>query len=246
MNIVTTTLDWFADPTHWEGPNGIPIRLFEHISLSAASMLIAVLIALPVGFLIGHTGRGVRFAVGLANLGRAVPTLAAITIVLPLTSALDPQNGFRVYPTVIAMVLLATPPILVNAYTGISQVDRDLVEAARGMGMKELQLLTGVEIPLSLAVVLAGIRSASVQVIATATLGAIFGFGGLGRFLVDGIANQDSGEIYGGVVLVGALALSSEGVFALLQRLLTSPGLQRVAAPGRVEISSNEAGAAAQ
>jgi osmoprotectant transport system permease protein len=239
MNIIETTVAWFADPTHWEGPNGIPVRLFEHVSLSAASMLIAVLIALPVGFLIGHTGRGVPFAVGLANLGRAVPTLAAITILLPVTSAIDPQNGFRVYPTVIAMVLLASPPILVNAYVGISGVDRDLVEAARGMGMRERQLLTKVEIPLSIAVVVAGVRSAAVQVIATATLGAIFGFGGLGRFLVDGIANQDPGEIYGGVVLVGALALSSEGLFALLQRLITSPGLRAKADRAR-PISTEE------
>jgi osmoprotectant transport system permease protein len=235
MNIVTTTLDWFADGTHWDGPNGIPIRLFEHVTLSGASMLIAVLIALPAGFYIGHTRRGVRLAVGLANLGRAVPTLAAITIVLPITSALDPQNGFRVYPTVVAMVLLASPPILVNAYTGISQVDTDLVEAARGMGMQERQLLRNVEIPIAIPVIIAGIRSAAVQVIATATLGAIFGFGGLGRFLVDGIANQDAGEIYGGVVLVGALALSSEAVFALVQRALTSPGLRRRAVEGRID-----------
>src|SRR5438552_4104693 len=218
MNIVIATAAWFADPAHWSGQNSIPLRLFEHISLSAISMVIAVLIALPAGLWIGHTRRGVRLAVSLANLGRAVPTLAAISIAVPITAAIDPDLGFRLYPTIIAMVLLATPPMLVNAYAGVSEVDRDLVEAARGMGMRERQILRGVEIPVALPVIIGGVRSAAVQVIATATLGAIFGFGGLGRYLVDGIAQNDDGQIFGGVLLVAGLALSSEALFAFLQR----------------------------
>lgn len=231
MDIVTKTVAWFQDPANWSGSSGIPTRLAEHIGISAAALLIALAIALPAGLWIGHTGRATRLAIGLANLGRAVPTLAVMGILAPFTTLLDPSLGFIVYPTVIAMVLLAIPPILVNAYAGIHEVDAELVEAARGMGFRERQILGRVELPIALPVVLAGIRSASVQVLATATLGAIFGFGGLGRFLVDGISQQDDGQTWGGVVLVAALVLASETIFALAQRRLTSRGLRADARP---------------
>jgi osmoprotectant transport system permease protein len=233
MNIVTETVAWFANPANWSGSSGIPTRLAEHVGISAVALAIAVALALPSGLWIGHTERGARLAVGLANLGRAVPTLAVMGIVAPFTTLIDPSLGFIVYPTAIAMVLLAIPPILVNAYTGIHEVDRDLVEAARGMGFREPQILRQVELPVALPVVLGGVRSASVQVLATATLGAIFGFGGLGRFLVDGIAQQDDGQTWGGVVLVAALVLLSEAIFALLQRRLTSPGVHGPRADAR-------------
>ena len=154
-------------------------------------------------------------------------------IVAPFTTIVDPDLGFIVYPTVIAMVLLAIPPILVNAYAGIHEVDRDLVEAARGMGFRERQILGRVELPVALPVVLAGIRSASVQILATATLGAIFGFGGLGRFLVDGIAQQDDGQTWGGVVLVaGARAGQRDDLrAAAATRHLAGPA--RTGATGR-------------
>ena len=218
---------WLLDPANWSGPNGIPIRMAEQIGISAISLLIAGAIALPVGVWIGHTGRGATLAVNVANIGRAIPSLAAIGIVLPITQALDPNLGFRVYPTLIAMIVLAVPPILVNAYAGIDGVDRELVEAARGMGLRERQIVGRLEVPIALPVIFGGIRSASVQVVATATLGALFGFGGLGRYLVDGVAQGDDGQLYGGVFLVAVLALSVEGGFALLQRGLTSPGLRR-------------------
>ena len=232
MDIVTETVAWFQDPASWSGSDGIPLRLVEHIGISAAALVIALAIALPIGLFIGHTERGARLAVGLANLGRAVPTLAVMGIVAPFTTLIDPGLGFIVYPVVIAMVLLAIPPILVNAYAGIHEVDRDLVEAARGMGFQERQILLRVELPVAVPVVLGGIRSASVQILATATLGAIFGFGGLGRFLVDGIAQQDDGQTWGGVVLVAGLVLLSETAFALAQRRLTSRGLRVAARPG--------------
>lgn len=224
MDFVSAAVAWFADSAEWSGPDGIPQRLLEHVLVSGLSMVIALAIVLPIGLWIGHRRRGATVAVGLAGLGRAVPTLAAIAIVLPITAAYDPQLGFKLYPVVLAMILLAAPPILVNAYTGIVEVDPDLVEAARGMGMTGRQVLGRVELPLALPVVIGGIRSATVQVIATATLGSIFGFGGLGRFLIDGIANHDTGEIFGGVVLVAALALAAEAGLA---------GLQRVLAPAR-------------
>ena len=192
MNLVDQTIAWLTDPAHWSGANGIPVRLLEHLELSGAAFLISVLIALPIGLAVGHTGRGATIAVNLANLGRAVPTLATIGIVVPFTQALDPALGFTFYPTLIGLVVLALPPVLVNAYAGVAGVDRDLIEAARGMGMRERQILSSVEVPISLPVILAGLRLAAVTIVATANLGAIFGYGGLGRYLVDGVAQHES------------------------------------------------------
>jgi osmoprotectant transport system permease protein len=221
MNIVSQTVAWLTDPANWVGPNGIPTRLAEHIVISGVSLVIALLIALPAGLYIGHTGRFGRLAVNLANLGRALPSLAVIAIVLPITARIDPQLGFKVYPTIFAMVVLAVPPILVNTFSGIQAVDRDAIEAGRGQGMSEPQVLRKIETPLAVPSIMSGISSATVQVIATATLGAIFGFGGLGRYLVDGLAQADIGQTVGGAVLVGALVLVAEGAFALVQWLLT-------------------------
>ncbi len=226
MNLIEATAGWLTDPAHWVGPNGIPIRLLEHLAIAGSALIIAIAIALPVGLWIGHTGKAATLAINLANLGRALPSLAVIGIVLPVTSMIDPQIGFKVVPTLIAMVVLGIPPILVNTHAGIAGVDRDLVEAARGMGLRERQILSGVELPVAVPVLAGGIRSAAVQIVATTTLGAIFGFGGLGRYLVDGIAQNDDGQIFGGVALVAGLSLLTEAVFALVQRRLTSPGLQ--------------------
>lgn len=225
MNLIQETVGWLTDPGNWSGASGIPVRLFEHVAVSLAALLLTMAIALPIGLYVGHTRRGAAFAVNLANLGRALPTLAVITLVLPLTSAIDPQLGFKFYPTLVALIVLGVPPILVNAYVGISGVDSELVESARGMGLREGQILRRVEIPVALPVLAGGIRSAAVQIVATATLGAIFGGGGLGRYLVEGIAQNDNGMIFGGVTLVAVLCLLTEGVFALLQRRVTSPGL---------------------
>ena len=228
MELIATTLAWLLDASNWTGNQGILTRLLEHIGFSGLSLAISMAIAIPAGIWIGHTGRLASLAVNLANLGRALPSLAVIGLALPITAALDPQAGFKVYPTLIAMVVLAIPPILVNTQAGLAGVDRDLVEAARAMGMTEAQIVRRVELPLAVPPILAGLRSAAVQVIATATLGAVFGGGGLGRFLVEGIAQQDDGKTFGGVVLVAALALAVEGAFVLAQRLIRSPGLARM------------------
>ncbi|HLX35602.1 MAG TPA: ABC transporter permease [Candidatus Limnocylindrales bacterium] len=217
---------WLTDPAHWTGPNGIPTRLALHVAISVVSLAIAGAIGLPAGIWIGHTGRGERLASNLALLGRALPSLAAIAIVVPITTLIDPDKGFKLYPTVIAMVVLAVPPILVNTFTGIREVDRDLVEAARGMGLREIELIWGVELPLAMPVIVGGIRSATIQVIATATLGAIYGLTDLGSYLTEGIAQADDGKLFGGVVLVTSLALLAEGSLALVQRRLTSPGVR--------------------
>jgi osmoprotectant transport system permease protein len=223
MNIIDAVATWFSDPAHWSGQNGVPYRLFQHVGISLVSLLIAAAIALPLGLYIGHTRRGQAFAVNLANVGRAIPSLAAIAIVVPFTQAIDPGPGFNLYPTVIAMIVLAIPPILVNTYAGVSGVDADLVESARAMGMTERQVLTRVELPVAIPIIVGGIRSASVQVIATATLGAIYGLGALGGFIVEGIAQNDDGQLFAGVVLVALLALVAEGGLALVQRRLAAP-----------------------
>lgn len=221
MELVGAVATWLSDPSNWSGTNGVPYRLAQHVGISVASVGIAGAIALPLGLYVGHTGRGQAVAVNLANVGRAIPSLAAIALVVPFTQMLDPQLGFNLYPTLIAMVVLAIPPILVNSYAGVAEVDRDLVESARGMGMTERQVLRRVEIPIALPVIVGGLRSASVQVIATATLGAIYGLGALGGFIVEGVAQRDDGRLFAGVVLVAGLALAAEGGLALVQRRLS-------------------------
>jgi osmoprotectant transport system permease protein len=226
MTIIGETIAWFTDPAHWAGPTGIPARVAEHAAISAISLALALAIALPVGLYIGHTRRGAALAVGAANLWRALPSLAVIAIVLPITAAIDPRAGFLLYPTIAAMVVLAVPPILVNTYTGVTEVEADVVEAARGQGLSGAQLLRGVEVPLAAPVIVSGIRSGAVQVIATATLGAVFGFGALGRYLVDGIAQRDLGQIGGGVVLVVALVIAAELLFSIVERMVTPRALR--------------------
>jgi osmoprotectant transport system permease protein len=224
VNILGETFAWLTDPAHWSGPNGIPFRLLEHVGISAVSLAIALVIALPVGLYIGHTRRGAAIAVNAANLWRALPSLAVIAIVLPITAAIDPRAGFLVYPTAVAMVVLALPPILVTTYTAITGVDAEVVEASRGQGLSERQILTRVELPLAVPVIVTGIRSAAVQVVATATLGAIFGFGGLGRYIVDGIAQFSLGgsaQMLGGVIVLAGLVVTIDLGFAVLQLALT-------------------------
>jgi osmoprotectant transport system permease protein len=231
MSLPAAVWAWLTDPAHWTGPSAIPVRLGEHVAIVLVSVAIAFAIAIPIGLFIGHTNRGVRLAINHANVGRAIPSLAAIGILVPLTVLIDEDAGFRLYPTLIAMVVLAIPPILVNTYAGIAAVDADLVEAARAMGLRGDQILRRVEVPLALPAIVAGLRSANVQVIATATLGAYYGLGALGSYLVEGVAQNDDAKLFAGVVLVAGLAISSEGLLALAQRAAASPGLRVTAEP---------------
>ena len=230
MDLLSRTVAYLTDPAHWAGPNGIPTRLIEHAGLSAASLLIAIAIALPVGLWIGHTRRYTWLGINAANIWRALPSLAVIAMVLPITAALDPQAGFKLYPTAVAMIVLAVPPILVNAQAGVIAVEPDIVEAGRGQGMSGWQILGRVELPLAVPVIIAGIRSAAIQVVATQTLGAIFGGPGLGRYLVEGFATSSLGgdaQVVVGALLVAALVLVVEAAFAVAQYLLTPRGLRR-------------------
>jgi osmoprotectant transport system permease protein len=209
---------WFGNAATWTGPGGIPVRVVEHVALTAAAMALACLVALPVGLAFGHTGRGGAVAIAVANIGRAVPSYALLLIALPIFGL-----GFAL--ALPALVLLAVPPILTNAYVAVRGVDAGLVEAGRGMGHGERQVLVRIELPVALPVILSGVRTAAVQVVATATLAALVAGGGLGRFIVDGFALRDDGMLIGGAALVATLAVAVERSFAILERRLISPGI---------------------
>jgi osmoprotectant transport system permease protein len=226
MDLIGGVIRWFADPANWQGPAGVPTRVLEHIVVSVAALAIAGVIGLAAGLAVGHTGRGAGIAVNLANLGRAFPTLAVMGLVFPITAAIDTQLGFKVYPALIGLIVLAIPSILVNAYTGISGVDRETVEAGRASGMRNRQVLWSIELPLAVPAIMTGIRSGASQIIATAPLAALFGGPGLGRYMVEGYAQRNYPMMWAGVVLVGLLFAVTELVLAAAQRRLTSPGVR--------------------
>jgi osmoprotectant transport system permease protein len=226
---------WFLDPAHLAGNGSIPQRVFEHVALSAAAVLTATIIGLPIGLYIGHTRRFASLAINVANIGRALPSYALVVMILPLSLTLSPEYGLDPIPTFVSMSLLAIPPILIGAYAGLRSVDADLVEAGRGMGLRPSQILTDIELPLASGIIVGGFRTATLQVIATATIGAIVSGGGLGRFIVDGIHNQDYTQVLGGVILVATLAIGVDVILALVQRRVTPRGLQvRAAREGEV------------
>ena len=216
MTFLTSVLDWFADPAHWQGSDGVPTRVIEHLQLTALSVGVACAVALPIGLYLGHTGRGAFLAINVANMGRALPSLAMLAFALPISFSLGLGLGF--WPTFMAMVPLAIPPILTNTFVAIRGADRDTMEAARGMGMRELQVLRAVELPAGLPIILAGLRTASVNVIGTATLGALVAGGALGRYIVDGLQLQDYDRLFAGALLVALLAVGTELGFGVLER----------------------------
>ncbi|HTE65254.1 MAG TPA: ABC transporter permease [Candidatus Binatia bacterium] len=225
MEFLGEVLAWFAAPQQWSGRDSIPVHLGGHLALSGAALAGGLLIALPIGIAIGHTGRGAFLAIALSNVGRAIPSLAILGIVFPISLRL--HLGFGFVPTLIALIALAIPPIVTNTYAALRGVDRDLVEAGRGMGMSELQLLGRVELPVAAGLLLAGVRTAAVQVVATASLGAVISADCLGYFVLKGIAIQDRPQIFAGALMIAALSLLTELLFGWLQRHVMSPGLRR-------------------
>jgi osmoprotectant transport system permease protein len=243
MEFLREVARWLTDPVNWSGGDGIPVRIGEHLLLSAVPLGLAIVVALPIGAWVGHTGRGADLAINLSNVGRAIPSLAVLAIAAQVLNRPFVDIGLRreaaEAATIVAMLALAIPPILTNAYVGITQVDDDLVEAGRGMGMRESEILRRVELPVALPVVLAGVRTAAVQVVATATLGAVFATGGLGRYIIDGIAQRRYEEVFAGAVMVGLLSIGTELAFAAIQRNAVSPGL---VAPGSDLLNEGAAG----
>lgn len=217
-------LEWLTASANWSGDGGIAARLVEHLFYTVLVVLIASVIAIPAGLWIGHSGRG-RWMISLANALRAVPTLGLLfALTLWLGSRLPGESAFLV-PSVIVLVLLAIPPLLSGAYAGVDAVDPAARHAARGIGMSPIQVLTRVELPCALPLILSGLRSAILQVVATATIAAYVGLGGLGRFLVDGLALSDYPQTAGGAILVALLALALDAIAAVVQRYSVSPGL---------------------
>ena len=227
-NLLVDTLRWFADPAHYSGRDAVQVRILEHLELSGLAVVVATAIALPIGCYLGHTGRLAFVGLNVANIGRALPSLALLAFGLVIAISLGLGLGF--WPTVFALVPLAIPPILTNSYVAIREVDRDIVDAARGMGLSDIGILRVVELPLALPLMLAGIRTAAVNVVATATLGALVAGGALGRFIVDGLALQEYDRLFAGALLVAALAIGVEVAFATFKGRSVSPGLRSRAA----------------
>jgi osmoprotectant transport system permease protein len=216
---------------NWSGPNGILDRTIEHLQISVISVLIAMAIALPPAIWLGHIRRGGALAVNTANIGRALPSFAVLVLAYQFTDEIG------AVPTVIALVALAVPPIFTNAYIGISEVDDEVREAASGMGMKGTQVLRRVELPLSLPLIMAGIRTSAVQVVATATLATLIGWGGLGFYIIVGLRLNNFVEAFAGALMVTLLAFALDGILAVVQRLLVPRGIGGGAGRWETEIA---------
>ena len=230
IDTLAGVVEWFADPANWTGPRAVPTLLAQHVQITALTVLVASGIGLPLGLWLGHVGRGGALATNLSYVGRAAPTFAILVL---LALAPDPF-GRNQLSTVTALVLFALPVLLTNAYVGVRGVDPDAVDAARGMGLSGWQILTRVELPLAAPLVVGGLRLATTQVIATATIAALVAGGGLGRIITFGFAVQDTAALLAGSILVAGLALTAEGLFGLLHRRVSRrPGEGR--SPARAQ-----------
>jgi osmoprotectant transport system permease protein len=225
VKTLTDAWDWLADSAHWAGDDGIWHRLGQHLVLTVVCLAVSCLVALPVALVLGHLGKGGALAVNISNVGRAVPTFAVLVLLL-----LTPLGRYGEGPTVVALVLFAVPPLLTNAYVGMRGVDRGVVQAARGMGMTGRQMLVRVEVPLALPLIMNGVRIAAVQLVATATIAALAGGGGLGRIITAGFNLASTPQVVAGAALVAAFALVVEGLFELGERLGPARGRRRSAA----------------
>ncbi|TMC45377.1 MAG: ABC transporter permease [Chloroflexi bacterium] len=228
MNFINQVLKWFLDSGHWQGDSGIPHRTLEHLVMSGFSLLVAAVIALPIGIAIGHFGKGGNLAINISNIGRAIPSFALLVLAAQVfgIAAASQLVGFGAVPAFVALVALAIPPMVTNSYIGMREVDADVKEAARGMGMRQRAVLLRVELPIALPLIMAGVRTSSVNVVATATLAALVAWGGLGRFIVDGFGLQDYPMMFAGAVMVAILSLIVEFSLAGVQRLTTPAGLR--------------------
>ena len=219
MDLLRDVVEWFGDRASWRGSDGLVHLVAQHVWLCAVAVAISCAIALPIGLGLGHARRGEVFAVNVANIGRALPSFAVLVFALQVLSI---GTG----PALVALVVLAVPVMVTNAYVAMAGVDDDPREAARGMGMSGWQLFRRVELPLAIPLVMAGVRTAAVQVVATATLAALVGYGGLGLLILRGLRTRDDVEVFAAALAVAVLALVTEVVLAAVQRLLTPRGIR--------------------
>jgi osmoprotectant transport system permease protein len=227
MEFLREVAAWYVDPGQWTGRDTLPELVGGTLLLAAISLVVALLIAMPIGLYIGHTGRGAQGAVAIANIGRAVPSLGWMGIAYPITTALFARAGNGLMPAVIALAALGIPPIVTNTYAGLREVDPELREAGRGVGMTEVQLLGRVEVPVALPVIMAGVRSSAVAIVATTPLMSLVGADTLGDYIISGLNLSDEVQMFAAALLVVVAALATELLFALLERRATSPGLGR-------------------
>ncbi|MBT2422757.1 ABC transporter permease [Streptomyces sp. ISL-22] len=220
MNVLNYIGAFFDDSAHWQGYDGIPTRFAEHLQYTLTALGIAAAVGLPIGLLTGHTGRGGNALAMIATAARALPSFGLMVLLFILL-------GLGMAPVMVPLVVLAIPPILVTTYEAMRSVDPAPVDAARGMGMAETQILFRVELPMALPLILSGLRSAAIQIVSTATIAAYVSFGGLGRYIIDGLYQRDYEKVVGGATLVAGLALATLAVFWLLGRLAVSPGVRR-------------------
>ncbi|MBU2670353.1 ABC transporter permease [Actinoplanes bogorensis] len=213
-------LTYLFDPAHWDFSTGsIPQLIVSHLWYVLLALVLGTIIALPVGLFIGHTGRGSFIAINAGNAGRSLPTLGLLMLMVTLL-------GLGLLPVLIALTVLVIPPILTSAYAGLRTLDHSVVDAARGVGMRPMQVLFRVELPMALPVLMSGFRSAALQVVATATVAASVGLGGLGRLLIDGLAVNDYSRVLAGAIVVAVLAVLLDLILALAQRWIVSPGVR--------------------
>lgn len=220
MNPFDLVAQWFQNPDTWAGPGGIPTRVAEHLQYSILALGIAAAIAIPLGMVLGHLNRGEILVLTLANSIRALPTLGLLTLVVILA-------GIGLLPPLVALIVLAIPPMLVNTFESIRGVDRFVVDAARGIGLRGPGILFRVEAPVALPLILLGMRLSAIQVVSAATIAAFVGLGGLGRYIFDGLGRRDLGQVIGGSILSAVLAIGTELFFIILSALLVSPGVSR-------------------
>ncbi|KOG08449.1 ABC transporter permease [Streptomyces viridochromogenes] len=220
MNVLNFINSFFSDNAHWQGYDGIPTRVGEHIEYTLMALGIAAAVGLPIGLVTGHTGRGGNALALIATSARALPSFGLMVLMFILL-------GLGMAPVMIPLVVLAVPPILVTTYEAMRSVDPAPVDAARGMGMAETAVLFRVELPVALPLILSGLRSAAIQIVSTATIAAYVSFGGLGRYIIDGLYQRNYEKVVGGATLVAAMALATLGLFWALGRLAVSPGVRR-------------------
>lgn len=220
MNFFAQAFAYILDPANWVTSNGIGPRLGEHLIYTGLAMVIALAIAVPLGLAIGHTGRGRNAVIAITSAARALPTFGFVLFVILFT-------GLGLWPLTLVLVVLAIPPVLAGVYSGLEAIDRETIDAARATGMSEWQILGRVEIPLALPLIVGGIRSGTLQVIATATIAGYIGLGALGRFLIEGLALHRYELAIVGAILVTALALAVDGLLVVIQKLVVPRGVSR-------------------